>query len=174
MPYFLTCVSFFICWLQYSWEFSCNGPVFFALHHTISHTQSRLFNMEYANGLFASFSVSFTISISLARSFFLLVLSDFSVSAKKNNTRMKQEQIFLNIIQFMILTNAMANSNIFKLNFFSSSLVNFTYLGFFALIFQCDRMLKPFGFMLYWYWNGRNSFLRHIYVYKVYFNIILL
>lgn len=50
--------------------------------------------MEYANGLFASFSVSFTISISLARSFFLLVLSDFPVSAKKKYPNETRTNIF--------------------------------------------------------------------------------
>lgn len=48
-----------ICRLQYSWGFSCNGPVYISRStscHSIVHiTHSRLFNMEYANGLFAHF-----------------------------------------------------------------------------------------------------------------------
>lgn len=122
---------------------------YFSLYIILFHIHNRdylIWNMQMVYlPVFLSLSLSQFLSLAL---FFSWSCRIFPCPPKKN-TQMKQEQIFLNIIQFMILTNAMANSNIFKLNFFSSSLVNFTYLGFFALIFQCDRMLKPFGFMLY-------------------------
>lgn len=89
---------FFIRWLQYSWGFSCNGRgqcIFCSTSYNfiVYITHSRLFNMEYANGLFAPF-LSLSLSISLFLSWFYETSFFLVMFAKKNTPKWSKNKYF--------------------------------------------------------------------------------